>query len=140
MAESTTLENIKTKKKSSHLRYVKMKVLQAKDSDEINQTIIENIDEKSIILSDKAKTYIDISKYVEAHITEKSTKETTSTTLKWVHIAIANAKRNFLGIYHKIKGKYLQNYLNEFVYKLNRRYFKDAMFDRLIIASVFNYG
>jgi hypothetical protein len=67
-------------------------------------------------------------------------KETKSTTLKWVHIAIANAKRNFLGIYHKIKGKYLQNYLNEFVYKLNRRYFKDAMFDRLIIASVFNYG
>ena len=140
MAESTPLENIKTKKKSSHLRYVKMKVLQAKDSDEINKTIIENIDEKSIILSDKAKTYIDISKYVEAHITEKSTKETTSTTLKWVHIAIANAKRNFLGIYHKIKGKYLQNYLNEFVYKLNRRYFKDAMFDRLTIASVFNYG
>ena len=140
MAESTPLENIKTKKKSSHLRYVKMKVLNAKDGYEINKTIIENIDEKSIILSDKAKTYIDISKYVEAHITEKSTKETTSTTLKWVHIAIANAKRNFLGIYHKIKGKYLQNYLNEFVYKLNRRYFKDAMFDRLTIASVFNYG
>ena len=77
MAESTTLENIKTKKKSSHLRQVKMKVLQAKYSDEINKTIIENIYEKSIILSDKAKTYIYISKYVEAHITEKSTKETT---------------------------------------------------------------
>lgn len=140
MAESIPLENIRTKDKSSHFRYVKMKVLKAKDADEINRTIIENIDEKSIILSDKASTYIDISKYVEAHITEKSTKETTSRTLKWVHIAIANAKRNFLGIYHKIKGKYLQNYLNEFVYKLNRRYFKDAMVDRLIIASVFNYG
>ena len=77
MAESTPLENIKTKKKSSHLRQVKMKVLQAKYSDEINKTIIENIYEKSIILSDKAKTYIYISKYVEAHITEKLTKETT---------------------------------------------------------------
>ena len=54
-----------------------MKVLQAKDRDEINKTIIENNDEKIIILSDKAKTYIDISKYVEAHITEKLTKETT---------------------------------------------------------------
>jgi hypothetical protein len=72
-----------------------MKVLQAKYSDEINKTIIENIYEKSIILSDKAKKYIDLPKYVEAHIAEKSTKETTSTTLKWVHIAIANAKRNF---------------------------------------------
>lgn len=81
MAESTPLENVKTKKKSSHLRYVKMKVLTAKDADEINKTVIENIDEKSIILTDKATTYIDISKHVEAHITEKSTKETTSTQI-----------------------------------------------------------
>lgn len=29
-------------------------------------------------------------------------------TLKWVHIAISNAKRNFAGTYHKIKAKYLQ--------------------------------
>ena len=140
MAESTPLENPKTTKKSSHLRYVKMKVLEAKDADEINKTVRENIDEKSIILSDKSTSYIDIAKYVEAHITEKSTKQTTSTTLKWVHIAIANAKRNFLGIYHKIKGKYLQNYLNEFVYKLNRRYFKEGIFDRLSVAMVYNYG
>ncbi|HIP36061.1 MAG TPA: IS1595 family transposase, partial [Crocinitomix sp.] len=42
----------------------------------------------------------------------------------WVHIAISNAKRTLLGIYHKIKGKYLQLYLDEFCYKLNRRYFR----------------
>ena len=40
----------------------KMKVLAAKDADEINKTVVENIDEKSIILSDKAKTYINIAK------------------------------------------------------------------------------
>lgn len=140
MAESTPLEDLNTKKKSTQCRYFKMKVLGAKDADEINKTIRENIDEKSIVLTDKATTYVDIAKYIETHITEKSTKETTSTTLKWVHIAIANAKRNFLGIYHKIKGKYLQNYLNEFVYKLNRRYFGEGLFDRLAVAMVFNYG
>lgn len=140
MAESTPLEDLNTKKKSTQCRYFKMKVLGAKDADEINKTIRENIDEKSIVLTDKATTYVDIAKYIETHITEKSNKETTSTTLKWVHIAIANAKRNFLGIYHKIKGKYLQNYLNEFVYKLNRRYFGEGLFDRLAVAMAFNYG
>ncbi|MDI6051307.1 IS1595 family transposase, partial [Flavobacterium sp. XS2P24] len=29
-----------------------------------------------------------------------------------------------------------QLYLNEFVYKLNRRYFEEKLFDRLVIASI----
>ena len=70
------------------------------------------------------------------HITEKSDKKTTTETLKWVHITISNAKRTFTGNYHKIKRKYLQLYLNEFVYKLNRRYFGDKIFDRLVIANI----
>jgi len=73
---------------------------------------------------------------VELHITEKSDKQTTAETLKWVHIAIGNAKRNLLENYHKIKRKYLQLYLNEFVYKLNRRYFGERIFDRLVIANI----
>ena len=36
----------------------------------------------------------------------------------------------------KSKGKYLQLYLNEFIYKLNRRYFGDKLFDRLVIANI----
>jgi len=67
-------------------------------------------------------------------MTEKSNEQTTKETLKWVHIAISNAKRNFVGNYHKIK-KNLQLYLNEFVYKLNRRYFGERIFDRLVIAN-----
>lgn len=104
MAESTPLEDLNTKKKSTQCRYFKMKVLGAKDADEINKTIRENIDEKSIVLTDRATTYVDIAKYIETHITEKSNKETTSTTLKWVHIAIANAKRNFLESIIKLKA------------------------------------
>jgi hypothetical protein len=79
-----------------------------------------------------------IENYVEAYIAEKSNKQTTIVMLKWVYIAISNAKRNFLGVYHKIKGKHLQKYLDEFVYKFNRRYFK-SIFERLVVASVYRY-
>lgn len=48
-------------------------------------------------------------------------------------------KRIFLEIKYIIKGKNLRNYLNDFIYKLHRRYFKEQLFDRLIITSVFNY-
>jgi hypothetical protein len=136
MAESTPLEDIETGKKSSHCRYFKAKVLSGHGAEEINEVVIESIDDKSIVFSDKSTSYIDIADYVELHITEKSDKETTNETLKWVHITISNAKRTLLGNYHKIKGKYLQLYLNEFVYKLNRRYFGDKMFDRLVIANI----
>lgn len=136
MAESTPLENLETGIKSNQCRYFKAKVLSSHDSSEINETIQDCIDEKSIVFTDKSTSYVDISKYVELHFTEKSDHKTTTDTLKWVHITISNAKRNLLGNYHKIKGKYLQLYLNEFCYKLNRRYFGDKIFDRLVIANI----
>ncbi|WP_300435510.1 IS1595 family transposase [Christiangramia sp.] len=136
MAESTPLEDIKTGKKSRQAGYFKAKVLTSHAAEEINKTVRESIDEKSIVFTDKSTSYVDIADYVELHITEKSNKDTTKETLKWVHLAISNAKRNLLGNYHKIKGKYLQLYLNEFVYKLNRRYFGERLFDRLIIANI----
>lgn len=79
---------------------------------------------------------MDIADLAELHKTEKLDKETTTETLRWVHIFISNAKRNFLGSYHKIKGKYLQLYLNDSVYKLNRRYHGEKLLDRMIVASI----
>jgi transposase-like protein len=136
MAESTLLEAIETGEKSTQCRYFKAKVLDDHKAEQINQTIQQSVKEESIIFTDKSTSYVDISDFVELHITEKSSKETTKETLRWVHIAISNAKRNFLGNYHKIKRKYLQLYLNEFVYKLNRRYFGERIFDRLVIANI----
>ena len=138
-AESTPLEDLETGKKGKHCRYFKMKVLEGQSAEEINGFIGKNIAEESIVFTDKSTSYFDIANYVEVHVTEKSTKETTKTTLQWVHIAISNAKRTLLGIYHKIKGKYLQLYLDEFCYKLNRRYFGDRLFDRLTVAVASNY-
>ena len=114
MAESTPLEDVETGRKSNQCRYFKMQVLHDHKADTINDVAKENFEEKSIVFSDK-------------------------TTLKWVHIAISNAKRTLLGVFHKIKGKYLQLYLNEFCYKLNRRYFGSKVFDRLTLAVAKSY-
>jgi len=136
LAESVPLEDLDTGEKSKHCRYFKAKVLHDHEAENINVVVRESIDEKSIVFSDKSTSYVDIADYVELHVTEKSDKNTTKETLQWVHITISNAKRNLLGNYHKIKGKYLQLYLNEFVYKLNRRYFGDRIFERLVIANI----
>ena len=139
MAESTELEDVETGKKSKHCRYFKMKVLDTHKSKEIIDAVKDNIENKSIVFSDKSTSYVDICDYVEIHSMEKSTTKTTKSTLKWVHVAISNAKRTLLGIYHKINGKYLQLYLDEFCYKLNRRYYGENLFNRLTLAVAKTY-
>jgi transposase-like protein len=134
IAESIPLED-KKGKKSRFCGYFKMKVIPNGKAETIDQILKQSIEEKTIVFTDKSTSYVNISDYVEVHITEKSSPQTTKETLQWVHIAISNAKRTLLGIYHKINGKYLQNYLDEFIYKLNRRYFY-SLFDRLLIAVV----
>ena len=106
MAESTPLEDLETGKKEKQVRFFKAKVLDGHDGKEINETIKESIDNQSIVFTDKSTSYVDIADFVELHIMEKSSKETTEETLKWVHIAISNAKRNLLGNYHKIKRRF----------------------------------
>lgn len=136
IAESTVLEDIETGKTDCQCRYFKAKVLddhQAEGTDKVLKDAIDG--EKSIVFSDRSTSYINIEDYVEMHITEKSNEQTTKETLKWVHIAIGNARTD-LQKFHKIKRKYLQLYLNEFIYKLNRRYFGNRIFDRLVIAAI----
>lgn len=136
MAESTALEGIETGKIDRQCRYFKAKVIDDHKADSTDQALKKTIDgEKAIVFSDKRTSYLNMEDYVSIHMNEKSSQQATKETLKWVHIAIGNAKKN-LQKFHKIKRKYLQLYFNEFIYKLNRRYFGDKIFDRLIIASI----
>ncbi len=69
MAESTALEDLETGKKEKHFRYLKMEALQTQKAGSENDTIEENLDELSIVFSDKSKNYVDIGDCVEAHYT-----------------------------------------------------------------------
>ena len=42
--------------------------------------------------------------------------------LPWVHVAIANLKRFILGTFHGTSHVYIQEYLNEFCYRFDRRF------------------
>jgi len=137
MADNTSLESSLSEQPSMQVRYFKAKVLGThRSTSKIDSTIQKSINGKTIVFADEDISYVDISNYVELRIMEESTNESATESLKWVRIFIYNTKKSLLGNYHKIKGKYLQLYLNEFVYKLNRRYFDEQMFDRVVIAAI----
>lgn len=145
MAESFPVEEMQNveqgqQKVKKQCRYFKMKILDDFKSDEINQVVQNYIHPQSIVFTDNSRSYMDMEKFIEAQIIENSSPESSTTHLKWVHIIIANAKRTFVGVYHKMKKKYLQNYLDEFVYKLNRRFMFKKLFERALIAAVLFFG
>jgi transposase-like protein len=52
--------------------------------------------------------------------------------LPWTHRVFANLKTWALGVYHGLRRKHLQAYLNEFVFRFNRRRTRHAAFRTLL--------
>jgi transposase-like protein len=52
--------------------------------------------------------------------------------LPWIHRVFANAKRWALGVYHGLRAPHLQRYLDEFVFRFNRRRTPPAAFASLL--------
>lgn len=58
-----------------------MRVLNDQKADTVTELIEENFDETCIVFFDKSTSYVNIADRVDAHVTEKSDKQTTKTTL-----------------------------------------------------------
>jgi hypothetical protein len=104
----------------------------------INEHDFQNIGNRTIHFTNKAKTYSEISKYVETYIISASHDGIFRTAAQGAHLAIENVSRVLAGIYHQLKLKYLQLYLDEFCYKFNRRHRRPEIFDRMIVAVLQN--
>jgi len=66
------------------------------------------------------------------HIAKVTPAEEVDEWLPWVHIVVSNLKSFLLGTYHGISRKYVQEYLNEFTYRLNRRFWENEIPNRLL--------
>ena len=138
MAESTVLEDPESGKLNKSCRYFKMKKIKNLEAKTAQALIKEYIDSDSVLQTDKSTTFSDLSDCIDVHVREISGTKEGNFNLKWVHIAISNLKKH-LQTYHIISERMMQNYLDEFCYKLNRRYFGEKLFDRLIVAAIYPY-
>ena len=57
-------------------------------------------------------------------------------SVRAVRQVFANAKRRALGVYHGLRPKHLQAYLDELVFRFDRRRTPQAAFDRLLGPSL----
>jgi len=128
--------NPKKHNTDKRVRHLKMTVIESLKKEDLAATVKENVQKNTKIVSDRSNSYNDLSKNYDMN-SKVIPKSEINTILPWVHTTISNAKRLLLDVHHRIDDDFLQNYLNEYCFKFNRRYF-DNVFDRLMVAAVSN--
>jgi transposase-like protein len=118
--------------------YLKMVVMENLKSETINKEVEKAIDKEATVLSDGYTGYAKLKEVISNHyVVVEPNKQKSAIVFPWVNRTISNAKKGLLGVHHNcMNQQYLQNYLDEFCYKFNRRYFGDNLSDRLMIAAL----
>ena len=138
-----TMEGITSKKnhKYTAIRHTKMIIIDVRSAKTIDPEVKEFIESSSTIISDESTYYTNYKPIVTSHCSQVIPKEKVDQSILWVHIAINNAKRLFLDVYHDLCHDYIQNYLSEFFSKFNHRTMGNVMFNRLVVAKLgYNYS
>ena len=141
--ESIAIEtNVESKKRNQQFkrqcRFFNMKVLDGFSFAKSDRMTKSKTQQNSKPFTDTSRSYSDLEQHIEAQIIKNSSSVRRKTYLKWVHLIIGNARRTLVGIHHIMKKNYLQNYLDEFVYKLNRRYQFKKLFELTLVVAVIN--
>lgn len=135
IAESAEVENPKKGRKPKSVGHIKMVVIPNQKASTIDAIASKVIDPASSLVSDDTKSHVHFKDMFTEHKSLVVDPKDIGKVLPWVHIAISNAKTLFADLYHGVKREFLQEYLNEFCYKFNRRYFGEDLFDRLLMIG-----
>jgi len=131
---------VKKGKPNRKAGYLKMKVMEDLKADSINRAIGKDVDAGTTAQTDGYRGYNKLKALLASHqVVVEPDKKKSAKLFPWANRTISNAKKVLLGIHHNgINDSFVQNYLDEFCYKFNRRYFGDKLFDRLMIAALDN--
>ena len=138
MAESTPVARKKKNGKIRKCGRFRMVVIPDTEPETIASKALESVDREAMILTDEFEAYDELRRFFR-DVPALSAGERTMHLLPWVRTAITNSGRILEGIFHGVGRKYLQNYLDEFCYKLNRRYFGEALFGAMLGDSLIHW-
>ena len=89
-----------------------------------------NVKRGTTLLTDGHASYPGLTDY--RHDPRVVGKMAAHVVLPWVHRAFSLVKRWGLGTYHGLRRKHVDTYLNEFVFRYNRRFYRHASFETIL--------
>src|ERR1700682_2086689 len=89
-----------------------------------------NVKTGTTLLTDGHRSYPGLTDY--RHDPRTVGKMAGHIVLPWIHRVFALMKRWGLGTYHGLRRKHLDTYLNEFVFRYNRRFYRHVSFETML--------
>ena len=127
-----SVEKVVDKKGKTTIGRAYAKVIKNASAEQFKPFFEQNIDKESNITTDGWRGYWPLQKEwkIEKRLSDKGKG------FPELHIHIMNIKGWLRGIHHKCKGNRLQQYLDEFHFRFNRRAFLDTILDKLLFRAM----
>lgn len=118
------------------LKYAAMELIDDFTSVTLGKGLSKWIEKRSRIYADDFSSYKSLHDEFDGFVQKKSSGKLAAEHLPLVHRIIGNVKNGILGIHHSVSQLHLQNYLDEFCYKLNRRFITESLMERIAVQAI----
>jgi len=126
-----------SKPRRNHAKYLdtrsgraRLAVIADNTAASIKAFVRANVKPGATLLTDGHASYPGLTGY--RHDPRVVGKMAAHVVLPWIHRVFALMKRWGLGTYHGLRGKHADTYLNEFVFRYNRRFYRHASFETVL--------
>lgn len=126
----------KGKRNEEYVGFAKLKAVEQVDAATVIQFAKMAIKPGSVVRTDGLTVYPALEKHGFRHDPRAVKQRRAHNVLPHVHTFISNLRAFVMGTYHGLGEKHLQQYLDEFCYRFNRRKHQDELFDRLLRACL----
>ncbi len=109
---------------------IRLAVIADNSAGSIEAFVKANVKRGTTLLTDGHASYPGLTGY--RHDPRIVGKMAAHVVLPWIHRAFSLMKRWSLGTYHGLRRKHVDTYLNEFVFRYNRRFHRHVSFDVLL--------
>lgn len=116
--------------------FAKLKAVDAVNEATVTAFVKTEVEAGATIRTDGLSVYPSLEKQGYVHDREPVKKRKAHLVLPHVHTYISNLRAFVQGTHHGLAETHLQQYLDEFCYRFNRRHRRGEMFDRLLRACL----
>jgi transposase-like protein len=127
----------KPKPRRKHAKYldtrsgrIRLAMIEDNSAASIKAFVSANVKRGATLLTDGHKSFSGLKGY--RHDPRVVGKMAGHIVLPWIHRAFSLMKRWTLGTYHGLRRKHVDTYLNEFVFRYNRRFYRHVSFETLL--------